>query len=311
MNKTGIEWCDMTSNPLRYRDRATGRDMWACVKTSPGCRLCYAEALALRFDRGGPFTKAEMAKVEPYLCDKELHRLLTAKKLAGKRVFLGDMTDIFGDWVPDALLDRMFAVMALRPDVTFQVLTKRADRMRAYLTRPMGPNGGLGQNNWCVDAPRALCKLMKEAQRIRLEKFGDPYLPNFPWPIPNLWLGVSVENRRHGLPRIDHLRTAPAALRFLSIEPLLEDIGRLDLTGIGWVICGGESGIGARTFDLDWARSLRDQCAAAGVPFFFKQMGENVAKYDGLIDVRVRKKGGELDDIPADLRIREYPEAQS
>jgi protein gp37 len=91
--------------------------------------------------------------------------------------------------------------------------------------------------------------------------------------LPHIWWGVSVENRRHGLPRIDHLRSAPAAVRFLSVEPLLEDLGEVDLTGIHWIIVGGESGPGARPMHPDWVRSLRDQCRAAGVDFFFKQWG--------------------------------------
>ena len=103
--------------------------------------------------------------------------------------------------------------------------------------------------------------------------------------MSHIWWGVSVENRKHGLPRIEHLRSAPAGLRFLSVEPLLEDLGTIDLAGIGWVIVGGESGPGARPMDAEWVRSIRDQCQAAGVPFFFKQWG----------GVRKSKAGRELD----------------
>jgi protein gp37 len=116
---------------------------------------------------------------------------------------------------------------------TYQVLTKRSERMRDLL----------------------LTRL------------------NFVSCLPHVWFGVSVENRKHGLPRVEHLRAAPAGLRMLSVEPLLEDLGQIDLTGIGWVILGGESGHGARPMDTDWVRSVRDQCQAAGVPFFFKQWG--------------------------------------
>jgi protein gp37 len=109
---------------------------------------------------------------------------------------------------------------------------------------------------------------------------------------PHIWFGVSVENRKHGLPRIEHLRAAPAWLRMLSIEPLLEDLGPLDLSGIGWVIAGGESGPGARALDPDWIRSIRDQCRMAKVPFFFKQWG----------GVNKKRNGRELDGRTHDQR---------
>jgi protein gp37 len=160
------------------------------------------------------------------------------------------------------------------------------------------------------------------------QDFARPTLPRRAhFPFENVWLGVSVEDRKYGLPRIEHLRRVPAAVRFLSIEPLLEDLGEIDLTGIGWVIVGGESGPGARPFDLAWARSIRDQCRAAGVPFFLKQVGSN--PFDSLFAFRAfqggraplnrdhamalgaltldDKKGGNLSELPSDLRIREMP----
>ena len=143
------------------------------------------------------------------------------------------MSDLFHDDVPDDYIVRVAHVMAAANWHTYQVLTKRSERMAELL-------------------------------RTKL---------SFAAELPHIWWGVSVENRSHGLPRIDHLRTAPAAVRFLSVEPLLEDLGRVDLTGIHWVIVGGESGPGARPMHADWVRSLRDQCKAAGVSFFFKQWG--------------------------------------
>jgi protein gp37 len=143
------------------------------------------------------------------------------------------MSDLFHERVPDEYIVQVFAVMDLADWHIYQVLTKRAERMR---------------------------KLVSD----RLHKASV---------TTHIWLGVSVEDRRHGLPRIDELRRTPAAVRFLSIEPLLEDLGCIDLTGISWVIVGGESGHGARPMRADWVYSIRSQCDLAGVPFFFKQWG--------------------------------------
>jgi protein gp37 len=142
---------------------------------------------------------------------------------------------------------------------TYQVLTKRSSRLQAMLETTL-----------------------RDAARL-----------------PHIWWGVSVEDCRHGLPRIEHLRHAPAQVRFLSVEPLLEDLGRLDLTGIHWVIVGGESGAGARRLDPDWVRSVRDQCRAAGVPFFFKQWG----------GVRKSRFGRELDGRTYD-EVPQRPRAE-
>jgi protein gp37 len=148
-------------------------------------------------------------------------------------IFVNSMSDLFHDGVADAYVEIVAEVMRTANWHTFQVLTKRSERLARML-------------------------------RTDLRKYAEE---------PQIWWGVSVENRRHGLPRIDHLRDAPAALRFLSVEPLLEDLGIIDLTGISWVIVGGESGHGARPMQADWVRSIRDQCHAADVAFFFKQWG--------------------------------------
>lgn len=207
---TSIEWTDFTANPLKYRDKETGRVVWACVKHSPGCGHCYAESLALRYGRGGPFTKAEMAKVEPFLDEKELGQLLKSPKLIGKRCFIGDMTDVFGDLVPDAFLVELFAVFAARPDVTFQVLTKRADRMRKLLNRS--------------DFDEAMAQAIGD---LELSDEQHDAAIDSSWPLPNVWLGCSVENQEQADKRIPALLATPAAVRFLSCEPLLGPI-RLD-----------------------------------------------------------------------------------
>jgi protein gp37 len=171
-------------------------------------------------------------------------------------IFVNSMSDLFHEDVPDTFIADVFAVMARAHQHTFQVLTKRANRMVRW--------HGAHSDAW--------------------------------W-LSNVWLGVSVEDRQYGLPRIHELRDVRAAVRFLSIEPLLEDLGRITLNGIDWVIVGGESGPGARPMRAEWATSVRDQCVAAGVPFFFKQWG----------GVRKKHAGRELesrtwDQLPATRR---------
>lgn len=288
MQRTNIEWADFTANPIKYRD-AAGMTVWACVKVSKGCEKCYAEAIAQRYNRGGPFTASTMRTLTPFLDEKELHRMLTYKPALGKRVFVADMTDLFGPWVPDEILDRLFAIFALRSDVTFQVLTKRPERMREYLTKR-----SRSAQPW-KDAASSL--------GWSLEFEGISLVPS---PPPNVWAGVSVENQ-DATWRVVELLQTPAAVRFLSVEPMLSAVDPtrikvprnygtylLDaLTGKGvthhgepfrelppvsWIICGGESGPGARPMDEAWVRSLRDQCVAAGVSFFFKQKLESGRK---------------------------------
>ena len=275
MQITAIEWTatvnpdgtttpGYSANPLKYRRKSDGKVVWACVKTSPGCSACYAEAIALRYDRGALFNAANMEELEPFLDEAELRKMLTYKPASGKRCFVGDMTDLFGPWVPDEILDRLFAVFACRRDVLWQVLTKRAERLLEY-----------------IHSRSKSAKFWKTAARKLGYSLEFEGISLVPFPLPNVHLGVSVESPAY-LDRIDHLRRTPAAVRFLSCEPLLADLGTLDLAGIHWVIAGGESGPRARPMHPAWVRSIRDQCQAAGVPFFFKQWGEwfPSAQYD-------------------------------
>jgi protein gp37 len=213
-----IEWTDSTWNPIR-----------GCTKVSPGCAHCYAETFSERFRGvpGHPFEQGFDLKLVPGKAAEPL------RWKEPRRVFVNSMSDFFHEGVPQAYLELLLRVMRAAPWHTFQVLTKRADRLRRLLSTDL---------KWGAD-------------------------------LPNVWWGVSVENREHGIPRIDELRAAPAAVRFLSVEPLLEDLGPLDLSGIHWVIVGGESGPGARPLDAAWVRRVREQCDAAGIPFFFKQWG--------------------------------------
>jgi len=205
-----------------------------------------------------------------------------------RRIFVNSMSDLFHQDVPDEWIDRVFAVMALAPQHTFQVLTKRPERMRAYMTT---------RQRDTVYPDRAVLAYLPAPDPLSLRT------PS--WPLPNVWLGKSVEDQPTADARIPHLLATPAAVRFVSAEPLL---GPVDLTAymfgahqteetdwcarrLNWLIVGGESGPGARPMHPDWARSLRDQCAAASVPFFMKQMARKAP-------------------IPADLMVREFPDAR-
>jgi protein gp37 len=332
-NETAIGWTatqnpdgtispGFSSNPIKYRDRETGKAVWACVKKSSGCSSCYAEALALRWNKGRAFTRPNLALVEPFLDEKEMKRLATDPKLFGKRVFVGDMTDIFGSWVPNDFLDRLFAVFALRQDVTFQCLTKRPARMAAYLGSDDDVERRVGQAAFPIANDAGM------DWDYRWRKWHDGREADR-WPLPNVWLGTSVENQAAADERIPHLLRTPAAVRFLSCEPLLASVdlqrvrlGKLpgqigefdqfidavrgrhcdgmgferDLKrGLDWVITGGESGPKHRTMDLDWARQIIEQCQRYGVATYVKQ---DSGLYPG-------RQGR----IPDALWLHQFPEA--
>ncbi len=214
MSASKIEWTEQTWNPV------TG-----CTKVSAGCKHCYAERMALRL-------RAIAAPGYARGFDLTLHDDRLGQPLERKKptlYFVCSMADLFHEDVPDDFIDRVFITIHRTPQHTYQLLTKRAERLpRFFASRPVPPN---------------------------------------------VWLGVTVEDRRHGLPRVDHLRRVSSRVRFLSVEPLLEDLGPLDLDGIGWVLVGGESGPDARPMREAWALSVRDRCAAAGAAFLFKQWG--------------------------------------
>jgi protein gp37 len=213
-----IEWTDATWNPVR-----------GCTKISPGCKHCYAETFAERFRgvKGHPYEQGFDLRLVPEKLAEPL------RWRTPKMIFVNSMSDLFHDLVPDDYIISVARVMATAKWHTYQVLTKRSDRLRQLLNS----------------------KLSFAAQQ------------------QHIWWGVSVEDKKYGVPRIKDLQQAKAAVRFLSVEPLLEDLGRLNLQGINWMIVGGESGPGARTMKKDWVLALRDQCKKEGVPFFFKQWG--------------------------------------
>ncbi|MBF6393917.1 phage Gp37/Gp68 family protein [Nocardia farcinica] len=263
---TKIEWTDSTWSPV------TG-----CDKVSPGCDHCYAEGIAHRFAGTPQFPNGFGVTLRP----ERLGEPLRWRK--PRRVFVNSMSDLFHKDVPDEFIARVFATMARAPQHTFQILTKRPGRMRSLL----------GDR---VDGAQRLLEAATDEDTATA-------IYDAPWPLPNVWLGVSAENQHWANLRIPTLLGTSAAVRFVSAEPLL---GPVDLTRIpfqagtathldalngryghpgrweaaaeklDWVIVGGESGRGARPMHPEWARSLRDQCTAAGVPFLFKQWGEYI-----------------------------------
>jgi protein gp37 len=209
-----IEWTERTWNPVV-----------GCTKISQGCKHCYAETMALRLQAMGVpgYEDGFGVTLMPERLDEPL------KRRKPTVYFVNSMSDLFHERVPFPYIERVLSVMRQAQQHTFQVLTKRAERMARFCSTREIP--------------------------------------------ANVWLGVSVENRKQGIPRIDFLRHVNATVRFLSIEPLLEDLGRLDLSGIQWVIVGGESGKKARAMRETWVANVKRHCDRAGIPFFFKQWG--------------------------------------
>ena len=274
-NRTDIEWTDYASNPLRAERIDNGKVGWACTRVSPGCDHCYSEAINRRFGTALAYTSENESKIRFIINEKELESLRAFKK-EHVRVFVCDMTDIFHRQVSNEMLGRLFDVFEATPHFTKQILTKRPERMRLYLSK-----------RWAGRRPP-----------------------------PHIWLGVSVE-RQQEVFRVSQLIQTPAAIRFLSVEPLMGpiefsdvtrradavlQIGKKALDGIHWVIVGGESGSGARECNLAWIDSIVSQCSAVEVPVFVKQLGakpfyrdEDGAKV--LVNVQ-DKKGGDIRDFP-------------
>ncbi len=240
-DRSRIEWTDATWNPVR-----------GCTKVSPGCTHCYAETFAERF-RGVPGHPFEFG-FDLRLVPEKLGDPIRWSK--PKKIFVNSMSDLFHEGVPDEYIEKVCRVMLAANWHTYQILTKRADRMAALLQG----------------------KLLSAARAA------------------HIWWGVSVENCKHGLPRITKLRGAKPSVAFLSVEPLLEDLGKMDLRGIQWVIVGGESGPGARPMAREWVRRVRAECRVHNIPFFFKQWG----------GVRKSETGRTLDGTTYD----EYPAAR-
>lgn len=377
MADSAIEWTDATWNPV------TG-----CTRASAGCDHCYAVTMTHRLEAMGQEKYSGLTVLngkgdrhfngQVRTHDDALTIPLRWKK--PRRVFVNSMSDLFHKDVPFEFVDKVFAVMALCPKHTFQILTKRPERMEEYLS-----SGDERRSNVC-DAMNRIEELLHGTMECAKHDYGEPS----PWPLPGVWLGTSIENQKAADERIPHLLKCPAAVRFLSMEPL---IGVVDLSrwlpcdrfyltrceycgwtgsselcgtniagddvqcaecgrsicgttvpGVDWVIVGGESGPGARPCDVDWIRSIVQQCKSAGVACFVKQLGANIRdrndvgfmgdpddawghdgcdmlmqvehnpdgvreEYQGApVRVHLRdKKGGDPSEWPLDLRVREMP----
>ena len=338
---TSIEWTDSTWNPIR-----------GCTRVSEGCRNCYAERVAARFSgpgqpyeglamRGPARWTGKVALVESALTDPLRWR-------KPRKCFVNSMSDLFHESVPDEWIDRIFAVMALAPHITFQVLTKRPERMADYcdgLTCLRGAHR-LAAAVRAAATPRSQGHSLNVIRRL-LHEGGAGAVP-----LPNVWLGVSVEDQATADARIPLLLQTPAAVRSVSAEPLLgpvdfgavrmthggrENVLRGDvsnfarrngidrLNSVDWLIVGGESGPGARPCDVEWVRSIVRQCRAAGVACFVKQLGARPVG-DGcacsaeegnegahLLECYLRlrsRNGGDPAEWPEDLRVREFPSAE-
>ncbi len=294
-DKSKISWTDATWNPI------TG-----CTRVSEGCRHCYAEQLSATRLKESPRYQglAIMTPAGPRWTGKiKLHHELLVQPLHWKkprRIFVNSMSDLFHIEVPWGFIDQIFAVMAACPQHTFQILTKR----------------GVGMNLWYEMAERRVRNTVIPGTRGR--EGTDGHHVSMPrWPLPNVWLGVSVENQEN-CGRISQLLKTAAAVRFVSFEPLLGPIEMRyrwlpaagDATGaIDWVIVGGESGNAARPFDLAWAESIRDQCRGR-CAFFFKQAGSRpeITTAAGVAPVELKSRSGsDPEEWPDDLRIQEFP----
>lgn len=323
---TKIEWTDTTWNPLR-----------GCSRVSEGCRNCYAERQAIRqvngayaglvhIANGHPSWTGKVSFVEDHLLDP-----LSWKK--PRRVFVNSMSDLFHENVPDEWIDKIFAVMALCPQHTFQILTKRPQRMLEYID--------------AAELSKLQLRIARHADQLThgMATREEWKTVSLRWPLRNVWLGVSVEDQKAANTRIPLLLKTPAAVRFISAEPLLgpvdlteikyrdEDVDCLwnsltayhevlnstsmdivataddGVTKLDWVIAGGESGPGSRTCDTDWIQSIVWECKLAGVPCFVKQVGSNVVQ-GGEVRRKKDRKGGDPHEWPHEMRVREFPPAR-
>lgn len=312
MNATSISWTEKTWNPIS-----------GCTPISEGCANCYAKRMAQRL-RGRCGYPAD----EPFMVtlhEDKLNEPLRMRKPA--RVFVASMGDLFHEDVPDEFIDKVFAVMALASRHTFLVLTKRPERMRNYILSRGEELLEIGISEWLAEQIfwpgnliAAAWPIDRRWRRAPADYDGpDLVSPEdwfwegegkpFAWPLPNVWCGVTAENQARVDERIPLLLQTPAAVRFVSVEPMLGLVdlscylswqyhvnlpeeerpramaehwaGMHRLTKLDWVICGGETGPGARPMHPDWVRGLRDQCQAAGVPFHFKSWGEWAPNYAG------------------------------
>lgn len=295
---TKIQWCDEVWNVVV-----------GCSRISPGCSQCYAAtaAASARLQRFPQYQKVAAWDGTVEFVESQLLKPLSWKK--SKKIFVCSMSDLFHENVPDEWIDKVMAVAALCPQHTFQILTKRPERALSYFTR---------ENRFAFIDYQAY-------EILRADR--APYYREHPvvkLPLKNVWMGTTVESQAMADRRISILLEIPAAVRWLSVEPLLEDtkltfmnyvdnwndLGDKGCHKIDWVVCGGESGSGSRPCNLAWVRSLIAQCKDADVPVFVKQLGSRPfrEKAEHKYPYKISdKKGGKIEEFPEDLRIREFP----
>lgn len=348
---TSIEWAQhpltgkgASWNPVLAR-LPNGKLGYHCEHVSDGCSECYAETFNLRNlpnrGTGLPFKPGHRKDIEIVLDDKMLQLPLKWRDPRG--IFVCSMSDLFGSFVPDAMIDQMLAVMALCPQHIFMVLTKRPERARAYLSDSATVRRvyeaacdialTLGVAVVLV-APGVAPSQAPAGQRVFLDR----------WPLPNVWLGTSAEDQGTAAERLQHVLQAPAAKRFVSFEPLLGPIDPTDLCngrwfydalrgerwhdgpgtnpvdkfapGLDWAIIGGMSGRRPREYRYSWARSLIRQCKEAGTAAFHKQVGANPVDDLGYVEishaVKLKDlKGGDMLEWPEELRVRQFPSVEA
>lgn len=248
---TKIEWVQNQNGSKG----TTWNPTTGCTKISPGCQHCYAETMAKRLNKMG--VKGYEKVFELTVHQNRLVQPLNRKKAT--TYFVNSMSDLFHKDVPSHFIKQVFEIIQQTPQHTYQILTKRAERMAVFCQTHRIPD--------------------------------------------NAWLGVSVEDRVYGLPRIDILRNIDAHIRFISIEPLLEALGTIDLSGIHWVIVGGESGAKARPIKKEWVTDIKEQCQQSKIPVFIKQMGTHWARTHST----KRGKGNDMSEWDKELRVRDYP----
>jgi protein gp37 len=322
MTKTKIAWTDETANWIVGCTKISAKG----AKES-GCDSCYAatSANSARLQQFPQYKNVVDHKgnwngnVE--FVPKVLNGLLKGKKQ--RRVFSPSMSDPFHPAVKDEWVDQFMATVALTPHITYQVLTKRPERMYQYFTETwqatleqefLGVHIPAGFPTGRQDEVHLACEEIIDRHNLAdtgkdslWTKDGSLRIMQWDWPLPNLHLGVTVENQAAADERIPWLLKTPAAKRFLSVEPLLEGIflGRQSLKHIDWVIVGGESGTKARQFELNWAISIRQECLDLSIPYFFKQAGSNPTYKMRPLKLKSRA-GTDISEWPEDLQVQEF-----
>ena len=271
-----IEWTEKTWNPIS-----------GCTKISEGCKNCYAEKMANRLKAMG--TKGYENGFAVTLHRDKLDEPLKRKKPT--MYFVCSMGDLFHEDVPFEFIDDVFLIMGLCPEHTFQILTKRPERMREYMLRKR---------------PAAAIVTSRYIKKVQEYVHSDKVSQN----LPNVWLGVTAENQEQADKRIPILLDTPAALRFVSVEPMIGginlEIGENEHIKLDWVIVGGETGTGARPLRYEWVKDIQGQCEAANVPFFFKKWGKTAYQYGKVMNIA---PASVLDGVIDGVECRAMPEA--